>query len=192
MQASARLAIQEVVQLAFVVVQRYEREPEGAGRLELLLESEQPWDLLLTRGAPGSPEVDPRPFTGADGQRLGQLGCTLGCRARYVLLRQCAAFRELASAQRARLLRRGGLACLDGDGGRRAQRSRSFLSDGLAALVGGHRRVLLRHRIASAQAQQSQAQRETQSRQSTHDTNALRLMASSSHLRSPRELGLEQ
>src|SRR6478736_6717541 len=172
MQASARLAIQEVVQLAFVVVQRYEREPEGAGRLELLLESEQPWDLLLTRGAPGSPEVDPRPFTAADGQRLGQLGCTLGCRARYVLLRQCAAFRELASAQRARLLRRGGLACLDG--------------------VGGRRRVLLRHRIASAQAQQSQAQRETQSRQSTHDTNALRLMASSSHLRSPRELGQEQ
>ena len=36
------------------------------------------------------------------------------------------------------------------------------------------------------------AQRETQSRQSTHDTNALRLMASSSHLRSPRELGHEQ
>ncbi len=80
------------------------------------------------------------------------------------------------------------LGCLDGNRRRGAERCGPLLGDGLATFVRGHRRVLLRDRVARAQ----QAQCKTQSRQSTHDTNALRLMASSSHLMSPRELGHEQ
>src|SRR6478735_775882 len=193
-QARAGLAIQKVVQLTLVVVERYEREPEcGPRRLELLLEAEQPGDLFFARCTPGGPEVEPGPLAAANRQGLGQLGRRLGRRSRDVLLRHgVAGLGQLAGAQRARFLGWSGLRRLDRNRGGRAECRRAFWRNGLAALVRGHRRVLLGHGVAGAQDGQRQPQRETQSLQSTHDTNALRLMASSSHLRSPRELGHEQ
>src|ERR1700710_3029136 len=72
-QARGGLRVQEVVQLAFVVVQRHERKPKrGSRRAELLLEAEQTRDLFFARSAPSCPEVHPRPFAGTDTERVGQ------------------------------------------------------------------------------------------------------------------------
>src|SRR5690606_15163396 len=192
--AVERARLEEASELPLVVIERHEDHTEARfPTREPFLPALEPWDFLLTGCAPRRPEVHPGPLTAPRGNGLGLgIGAARDGPGDASLRQRLAILAQLPVAQRLPRTRRGGARCDRGDRRRARLRRRGVALRGLnrlAALARHHRRALL---LVARRAEQEERGRERRGaestdghrRQSTHDTKALRLMASSSHFSS--------